>query len=108
MRKNILVYIAASASSHSSARCSKPTAAAGWSEKGVRLAQKIHVDPCIPVGVQACSYKRMELAQLLGQLGIFLTWSGSDTRCAPSAARPTTLPKRLARSPPFASRGPVT
>ena len=44
--------------------------AKAWSEKCVRLARKIPVGPCIPVGVRL--YKA-ELAQLLGQLGVFLT-----------------------------------
>ena len=40
------------------------------SAKGVRLAQKMQVGPCIP---GEYSYKRLKLAQLLGQLSIFLT-----------------------------------
>ena len=69
-----------------------------WSEKGVRLAQKMRVGPRIPVGVQL---KRLELAQLLGQLGVFLTWmrppvrpwqqpahSGASTWCSPCAFGP--------------------
>ena len=36
------------------------------SEKGVRLAQKVRVGPSLPVGMP-------KLAQLLGQLGVFLT-----------------------------------
>jgi hypothetical protein len=39
-------------------------------EKGVRLAQKMQAGPCIPVGEQL---ERLKLAQLLGQLGVFLT-----------------------------------
>ena len=35
------------------------------SEKGVRLAQTMPVGPCIPVGTQLISYKRLQLAQLL-------------------------------------------
>ena len=58
--------------------------------------------------LQEYSHKGMELAQLQGQRGVFLTSSGSDTRHTPSAARPTTLPKRLARSPLSTPRGPVT
>jgi len=40
------------------------------SEKGVRLTQKMEVGPCIPVGIQL---ERRKMAQLLGQLGVFLT-----------------------------------
>jgi hypothetical protein len=43
---------------------------AALSEKGVRLAQKMQVGPYIHVGVQL---ERLKLAQLLGQLGVFLT-----------------------------------
>ena len=32
------------------------------SEKGVRLAQTMPVGPCIPVGTQLISYKRLQLA----------------------------------------------
>ena len=39
-------------------------------EQGVRLAQKMQVGPRIP---GEYSYKGLKLAQLLGQLGVFLT-----------------------------------
>jgi hypothetical protein len=44
-------------------------------EQGVRLAQNMLVGPCIPVGIQL--EERLKLAQLLGQLGIFLTTGSS-------------------------------
>jgi hypothetical protein len=47
-----------------------PTAC-GWSEKVVRLAQNMQFCQCTPL---ECSLKRPELAQILGQLGVFLTW----------------------------------
>ena len=58
--------------------CSKSSAIASsgkpgsWSEEGVRLAQTIQVGPHL----WEYSYKRLKLAQLLGQLCIFLflTW----------------------------------
>ena len=43
------------------------------SERGVRLARNMQVGPCIPVGNWEYSYKGLKLAQLLGQLGVFLT-----------------------------------
>ena len=39
-------------------------------ENGVRLAHKVQVGRCIPVGIQ---YNKLKLAQHLGQLGDFLT-----------------------------------
>jgi hypothetical protein len=47
-----------------------------WSEKGVGLAQKMQVGPCIP---WEYSYKRLQLAQLLGKLGVLLTPAGRAT-----------------------------
>jgi hypothetical protein len=48
------------------------------SEGGVRSAHNMRVGPCTPVGVQR---EKAELAQLLGQLGVFFTPSwGVDTR----------------------------
>ena len=43
------------------------------SEKRVSSAQTTRVGPCIPVGRQPLSDKRLRLAQLLGQRGAFLT-----------------------------------
>ena len=45
------------------------------SEKGARLAQKMQVGPCVPVGIQLHLrlYKRLKSVQLLGQPGVFLT-----------------------------------
>jgi hypothetical protein len=43
------------------------------SEKCVTLPQKMQVGPCIHMGVGEYSYKRLKLAQLLGQLGVFPT-----------------------------------
>jgi hypothetical protein len=47
------------------------TAEPGWSEKRVRLAQNMRVGHAF---LWEYSYKRLQLAQLLGQLGVFLTW----------------------------------
>ena len=41
------------------------------SENDVRLAQQMQVGPCVPEW--GYSYNRLKLAQLLGQLGVFLT-----------------------------------
>jgi hypothetical protein len=49
--------------------------ATACSEKGVRLAQNMQAGPCIPVGTQV---KRLELAQLLGRHGVFLTCAVSQ------------------------------
>ena len=56
---------------YGSPRACSPDIIPPWSEKGVRLAQKMKIGPRIPVEY---SYKKVKLAQLLGQLGIFLTW----------------------------------
>ena len=53
--------------------CGEPTVreikrAVGLGEKGIRLAWKMQVGPCIAVAIQLYSCKRLKLAQLLGQL----------------------------------------
>ena len=47
-----------------------------WSEIGVRSAQKMQADPRLPVGARL---ERLELARLLGQVGILLTSSKSES-----------------------------
>ena len=42
------------------------------SEQGVRLVQNVQVGPY--AFLWEYRYRRLKLAQLLGQLGIFLTW----------------------------------
>jgi hypothetical protein len=42
-----------------------------WSEKAVRLAQRCKLAHAF---LREYNYKRLKLAQLLGQLGVFLTW----------------------------------
>jgi hypothetical protein len=64
------------------------TSSTRWSEKAVRLAQKMHIDPCIPVGNWECSYKRLKLAQLLGQLGVFLTCRATGSNATAWSAPP--------------------
>jgi hypothetical protein len=48
-----------------------PMAMSDFSKKGVRLAQKMQVDP--DGFLWEYSYNRLQLARLLGQLGVFLT-----------------------------------
>ena len=70
--------------SFSSTYCSRRRGLTPCSEKGVRLAlKKMQVGPCTPVRIQLQLYKGLKWAQLLGQLGVFLT------RNAPWAASPT-------------------
>ena len=54
------------------------------SEKGVRLAPTMQAGPCIPVGIviQQC-YERLKLAQLLGQLGVVLTFVSAPSSSSP-------------------------
>jgi hypothetical protein len=56
------------------------------SEKGVRLAQKIQVGPCIP---REYSDKRLKFAQLLGQLGVSLARYGYEYRCNATLSVPS-------------------
>ena len=66
----------------SAARLTSPSASSEesgseqyWGEKGVRLAQKMHVGCTLARAfLWEYSYKMLKLAQLLGQLGVFLTW----------------------------------
>jgi hypothetical protein len=70
-------------------------ASEGCSEQGVRLAQKMQVGPCIPVGVQL---KKLKLAQLLGQLhGVFLTCSSTPMICRSKGV--VSLPASCMRTP---------
>jgi hypothetical protein len=65
------------------------------SEKGVRLAQTTQAGPCIS-GEETNSCKRLQLDQLLDQLGVLLTW------------RSVAWPERwCAASRPLMSRAPV-
>ena len=58
------------------------------SEKGIRVAQKMQVGPCIPRWKHRC--KRMKPAQLLGQLGVFLTcaccWNNASVAELPGSS----------------------
>jgi hypothetical protein len=51
------------------------SASLGKREKGVGLAQKMQVAPY--TFLWECSYKRLKLAQFLGQLGVFLILGSS-------------------------------
>ena len=66
-----------------------------WSEKGVRLAQNMQVGHAF---LWECSYKRLRLAQLLGQLGVFLTLAGASTQIQLSRWKASRLHSRRASS----------
>ena len=63
--------------------------AASFSEKGVRLAQKIPVDPCIPAGIQL---QKAEVGPTSGP-----TWWLSHFRAAAVEVRPQARELRLHR-----------
>jgi hypothetical protein len=58
-----------------------------WASEKVlqALAQNMQVGPCIPVGTQH-RYNRLELAQLLGRHGVFLTCGSGAGSIAGAAA----------------------
>ena len=79
---------------------------ASWSERGVRLAQKMQVGPCIPVGNTsntAVTCKRLKLAQVLGQLGVFLT-----TPRAAASPHAVTSTSKISATPHAGLRRPRT